>query len=325
MTLKSLLRFIRISASRRNACGAAALFAFGIFCTSIPSFAQDKKDSQQAVTAPHPATTLRDASFHSSSLSREMHYRVLLPANYDASAQRYPTLFLLHGLNGDYLNWSTRTSLAKYARNLNLIIAMPDAGNSWYVNSATDPVDKYEDYIVQDFINEIDTHYRTVRKGSARAVAGLSMGGYGAVKFALKHPSLFAYAGGISAALDASGDLDMTHPEFRDGLRKAFGEAGDPVRAKNDVFALLAYAESKNLPYLYLDCGSDDMFLGVNRTFVARVQQLKIPYEFHELPGGHEWIYWDGAIERFLSMLARHNFTHRAIRARTASGFDSRP
>ena len=62
------------------------------------------------------------------------------------------------------------------------------------------------------------------------------------------------------------------------------------------------------LPYFYLDCGADDMFLGVNHKFVVQLQQLKIPYEFHEMPGGHEWKYWDGAIERFLSVLVRHNF-----------------
>jgi S-formylglutathione hydrolase FrmB len=222
-------------------------------------------------------------------------------------------LFLLHGLYGDYQNWSTLTSLEKYARNLNLIIAMPDAGNSWYVNSANNPVDKYEDYIVQDFIKEIDTHYRTIPQRATRAIAGLSMGGYAAVKFALKYPSLFAYTGGISAALDASADLDETHPEFRDGLRKVFGEAGNAARAQNDVFVLLGTVALKDPPYFYLDCGSDDTFLGVDRQFVARLQLLKIPYEFHELPGGHDWKYWDGAIERFLNMLGRHNFTPRTL------------
>src|ERR1700675_4011503 len=325
MTPKTLLRFFRLSICSRSVRGAATLLLISLFCTVISSFAQDKQDSQRTTTAASPATALRDASFHSPSLNREMHYRVLLPENYEASAQRYPTLFLLHGLYGDYQNWSTRTSLAKYARALNLIIAMPDAGNSWYVNSATDPADKYEDYILQDFINEIDTHYRTIRKGSARAIAALSMGGYAAVKFALKYPSLFAYAGGISAALDASADLDETHPEFRDGLRKAFGEAGNPVRSQNDVFVLLGKAELKDVPYFYLNCGSDDMFLGVNRKFVERLQLLKVPYEFHELQGNHDWYYWDGAIERFLSMLARHHFAHRSIRAGTASELESRP
>jgi S-formylglutathione hydrolase FrmB len=284
-----------------------------LFCVNVPCFAQNTSVASPGPAPRHASGNLRDASFHSASLDREMHYRVLLPENYDSSAERYSTLFLLHGLYGDYQNWSTLTSLEKYARNLNLIIAMPDGGNSWYVNSANNPVDKYEDYIVQDFIKEIDAHYRTRAEKSARAIAGLSMGGYAAVKFALKYPSLFAYAGGISAALDASADLDETHPEFRDGLRKVFGEAGNPARAQNDVFVLLGKAELKDLPYFYLDCGSDDTFLGVDRQFVARLQLLKVPNEFHELPGGHDWKYWDGAIERFLSMLAKHNFTAQAL------------
>ncbi len=325
MTPKTLGRLFRLSICSRSVSDATTLVLISLFCTVIPSFAQDKQDEQRTTTAGHSAATLRDGSFHSPNLNREMRYLVLLPANYDASAQRYPTLFLLHGLYGDYQNWSTLTSLPKYARQLNLIIAMPDAGNSWYVNSATDPADKYEDYFVKDFINEIDTHFRTIRSGSARAIAGLSMGGYAAVKFSLKYPSLFAYAGGISAALDASADLDTTHPAFRDGLRKAFGEAGDPTRSRNDVFALVAHGEFGDLPYFYLDCGSDDMFLDVNRKFVARLQLSRVPYEFHELQGNHEWSYWDGAIERFLNMLAGHNFAHRSIDAGTAPKIELKP
>jgi putative tributyrin esterase len=296
-----------------------------LFCIRVPAFAQQTAAPKPGPTRGHTSATLRDAIFRSANLNREMHYRVLLPTNYDASVERYPTLFLLHGLYGDYKNWSTLTSLANYARNLNLIIAMPDAGNSWYVNSASDPADKYENYIVQDFIKEIDTHYRTMPQRATRAVAGLSMGGYAAVKLALKYPNLFAYAGGISAALDASADLDATRPEFRDGLRKVFGEPGNPVRAQNDVFVLLDKAELKDLPYFYLDCGSDDSFLGVDRKFVGRLQKLKIRYEYYELPGGHDWKYWDSAIERFLGVLGRHEFAHWAMRAGPARELKPRP
>ena len=302
----------------------ALLIAVFLFCVSVPSFAQKTPGDQPAPGKKHTSATLREASFHSASLNREMHYRVLLPVNYDASARRYPTLFLLHGLYGDYKNWSTLTSLAKYARNLNVIIAMPDAGNSWYVDSATNSADKYEAYIVEDFIREIDARYRTKPERSARAIAGLSMGGYGAVKFALKYPDQFSFVGGISAALDAAGDLDETHSEFREGLRKAFGEAGNPARQQNDVFPLLAAADMKALPYFYLDCGADDMFLGVNHRLAARLQQMKIPYEFHEMPGGHEWNYWDGAIQRFLNVVVRQKFAERTRRVGSMSALDSR-
>ena len=309
----------------RSACRALALSVTIILFTSNPCAAQNGPKASPRSAKQHSEVTLKSASFHSASLNREMHYVVLLPVGYDASEQRYPVLFLLHGLYGDDKNWSTRTNLAKYTRNLHLIIAMPDAGNSWYVNSAMNPTEKYEDYIIKDFIEEIDTHYRTIREGYARAITGLSMGGYAAVKFSLKYPNLFAFAGGISAALDAPADLDETHPEFRDNLRKAFGERGNPVRSQNDVFVLLLHADIKALPYFYLDCGSDDSFLDVNRKFALSLRQLKAPYEFHELQGGHTWEYWDTAIDRFLIALAKSNFAHGAMLSVTARAKENRP
>lgn len=256
---------------------------------------------------PAQRVTVRDGSFHSESLGRDMRYRVILPAGYENSSERYPTLFLLHGLYGDFENWSTRTDLVRYAGSLRLIIAMPDAGDSWYANSATVPEDKFEDYVIKDFVGEIDSHFRTIRERYARAIAGLSMGGYGAVKFALKYPQLFAIAGGISAALNAPGDLDAKAADFRANLQKVFGPHGSPTREQNDVFTLLAHAERDKLPYIYLDCGSsDDLFLAPNREFAAHLQEQKIPYEFHEMPGAHTWDFWNAAILRFLETLSTH-------------------
>src|ERR1700741_2035800 len=156
MTRSSRRSLLRFRMAPQSFCLSVTLFTAILFSICGPAFAQNKSSLPLKANKAHAAAILRDATFHSTSLNRDMHYRILLPANYDASAQRYPTLFLLHGLNGDDQNWSTRTSLLNYARDLNLIIAMPDAGNSWYVNSATDPEDRYEDYIVKDFIAEID-------------------------------------------------------------------------------------------------------------------------------------------------------------------------
>jgi len=310
---------------KRHTLLSSVLVVFALlFCSRAPSFAQNKPHLSSKPANPH-SPSLHNSSFHSASLNREMHYCILLPAGYGSSERRFPTLFLLHGLYGNDRDWSTRTNLVKYASDLNLIIAMPDAENSWYVNSATNPADKFEDYIVKDFIAEIDTHYRTIREGYARAIAGLSMGGYAAVKLATKYPGLVSYAGGISAALDASADLDERNAEFRDGLRKVFGEPGNPVRSQNDVFVLLSHGDTKGLPYFYLDCGTDDMFLGVNRKLAARLQELRIPYEFHEMPGGHTWMYWDVAVERFLFMLSNSSFAHGALHSSRPTPNASRP
>jgi putative tributyrin esterase len=294
-----------------------ALVAVVTFPSPHAVYAQRKPAATHTSSSPAQHVTVRDGSFHSESLAREMRYRVILPAGYETSSERYPTLFLLHGLYGDFENWSTRTNLIRYAERFRLIISMPDAGDSWYANSATVPADKFENYIIKDFIGEIDSRFRTIRERRARAIAGLSMGGYGAVKFALQYPQLFTMAGGISAALNAPGDLDDQAADFRLNLQKAFGPHGNPTREQNDVFARLALAEPAELPYIYLDCGtSDALFLFSNREFVARLQERKVPYEFHEMPGAHTWGFWDAAILRFLNTLSKHSFAAKSSHSR---------
>ena len=113
-----------------------------------------------ALGEPHPQpfappVTVRDVSFQSTSLARAMKYRIILPADYSTSARRYPVLYLLHGLTGSYLDWESRTHLVEYVQPLPLIVVMPDAGDSWYTNSAGVPQDKFEDYVVKDLIEEI--------------------------------------------------------------------------------------------------------------------------------------------------------------------------
>jgi putative tributyrin esterase len=222
-----------------------------------------------------------------------MKYRILLPCLYQAGSGRFPVLYLLHGLHGDYLNWDTRTDLEHYAQKYELIVVMPDAGDSWYTNSATIPSDKFEDYIAKDLVAEIDGKFRTLRDRHLRAIAGLSMGGYGALKIALRYPGDFAFAGSLSGALNAPQDLEDKRPEFRDQLLKVFGPPGEAVRARNNVFSLLQEASAKDLPYFYLACGSGDDFLQINRDFAAQLSSRRAPYEYHETAGGHAWDYWD--------------------------------
>ncbi len=263
------------------------------------------KPQPGAISAPQ--VIVRDASFHSIALGREMKYRVILPAEYESKARRYPVLYLLHGLTGSYSDWESRTRLALYAQPLGLIIVMPDAGNSWYTDSASIPADKFETYIAEDLIKEVELKYRAISTRHGRAIAGLSMGGYGALKIALKHPALFAFAGSFSGALEAPNlAAHMTNPKFRDELLAIYGPPGSTARTENDVFTILANAQVTGLPYLYLDCGTDDPLLKSNRDFLDKLNRQKAPYEYHELPGAHTWQYWDHEVQLLLSSLARH-------------------
>ena len=166
------------------------------------------------------------------------------------------------------------------------------------------PRDKFEDYIAKDLISEIDAKYRTIPERRARAIAGLSMGGYGAVKLSLQHPELFAFAASLSGALNAAQNLDQLRPEFRAKLLEVFGDARNQTRKSNDIFLLLKTVPTD--PYFYLACGTEDFFLDTNRALAAQLSSQKMPYEYHETPGGHTWEYWDSGLPAMLQAVARH-------------------
>src|SRR4051812_40437628 len=171
--------------------------------TMDSSIATAKKKSVSQPKPPAlPTVTVEDRTFASRALGRKVKYRVVLPASYGSTAHRYPVLFLLHGVFGGFENWETLTDVTRYAGAAEIIIVTPDAANSWYVNSATNPSLRYEDFVVQDLIPDVDETFRTLRSSHRRAIAGLSMGGYGALKLAINYPGTFDFAGSISGAFN---------------------------------------------------------------------------------------------------------------------------
>jgi S-formylglutathione hydrolase FrmB len=244
-----------------------------------------------------------DSAFRSLALARDMSYTILLPAGYDGSHQRFPVLYLLHGWNGDHTNWCTLTNLARYAQAYPFIIVTPDGQNSWYVNSATIPADRFYDYIASDLISAIDAQYRTLALPQHRAIAGLSMGGYGALLLALRQPQMFAAAASISGALDGPTGVENVLPDVRESTGRAYGAAMSATRSENDIFALVR-TSSTPLPYMFLQCGIQDVLLPSNRRFAAELSSAGIPYEYHELPGDHTWDFWDSALPPLLQVIA---------------------
>ena len=227
---------------------------------------------------------------------------IALPHGYASQDRRYPALYLLHGWNGDYKNWITLTNLIAYSERYPMMIVMPDAENSWYVNSAADR--NFADYIIEDLISEIDSRYRTITAPHRRAIAGLSMGGYGAMRFALKHPNVFAVAGSISGAFSGPSGIEQVMPEVSESVDIAFGPGNSSLRNDNDLAQLLKKAEPSALPYLFLTCGSQDPLLSCNRSFVSALSSMQLPYEYHESPGAHTWEFWDSSLPRLLEAVA---------------------
>jgi putative tributyrin esterase len=251
---------------------------------------------------------LREESFQSQALGRSMKYRVLVPQDYDAADRRYPVLYLLHGLTGDYKDWTTRTNLAEYTRTMALIVVMPDGENQWYTNAAEGNA-RFEDYITTDLPADVVQKYRTVNSRYGRAIAGLSMGGYGALKIALRRPAQFAVTGSFSAAFAVTreGELEKAIGGGVEAERmgKIFGPSGSDTRKQNDVFALAAAMKPAASPYVYIDCGTADGLIASNREVVAALQKAGVAYEYHEIAGGHSWDYWDRRVREFLPILMK--------------------
>src|SRR5947209_2541408 len=157
-----------------------------------------------ALTVQAQKSSVETVQFQSKLVNATLPYNVVLPPDYrTSSTTRYPVLYLLHGLTGHYSDWLTKTNVADYAAQYRMVVVMPEGKDGWYADSATVPNDKYESYILKELLPDVEKRYRTIETRFGRGVAGLSMGGYGALKFGLKSPGTFAFAGSLSGALAA--------------------------------------------------------------------------------------------------------------------------
>jgi S-formylglutathione hydrolase FrmB len=218
---------------------------------------------------------------------------VILPDAYRSGDRRFPTLYLLHGWAGNDTDWASKTDIGALADAYGLIVVMPDGGyDKWYVDSPVHPGDRYETYVGEEVVRFVDGRFRTVAQRKARAISGLSMGGFGALHIALGHPATFGAAGSISGGVDPR--------PFADKWNIA-GAFGDPVTNSGywNAQAIVNNAErfiGADIA-LAIDCGVDDFFMPVNRALHQRLLELKVAHDYTERPGGHGWDYWANAVK----------------------------
>ena len=270
--------------------------------------------AQQAQLKSALPANVENYKLNSKLMAREMPYRVVLPIDYKSANDKtaYPVIYLLHGLTGHFSNWTDSSKLVEHAAKYNYILVTPEGNNGWYTDSATVPNDRYESYIVQELIPEIDKKFRTQADRNHRAVAGLSMGGYGSVKFGLKNPEMFALVGSFSGALGAASFTDKilgnSWKVLTDSIMSVYGAEDSPTRKQNDVYKLIREMpadKTKTLPFIYLDCGTEDFLINSNRDFVSLLFEKKIKHEFRQLPGAHDWKFWDAQVQEFLELSER--------------------
>ena len=171
---------------------------------------------------------------------------------------------------------------------------MPAADDSYYTNSVDRPQDRYEDYIVSDLISDVENRLPAATGRTSRAIIGVSMGGFGAVKLALKHPDLFGFAAGLSPAIDVpSRPFSIKRIGQWRHHASIFGPWGSQSRRNNDPFVLVRSADPVTTPYLFLTCGDQEGLLPANRSFAALLMQRHFRYEYRTVPGGHNWAQWN--------------------------------
>jgi S-formylglutathione hydrolase FrmB len=213
---------------------------------------------------------------------------------------------LLHGSGADFREWSNRSDAMPFAERI--ILVMPQGDSSYYVNAVDRPADRYEDYIVQDLISDVENRFPIGRGRPNRAIVGVSMGGFGAIKIALSHPDLFVFAGALSPATDVPRrPFSIRRVQQYRNLRAIFGPWGGSARQSSDPLLLARSVDPARAPYLFLTCGEGESLLPPNREFAAVLTEQHLPFEFRVLPGGHDWNQWNkqlpGLFARLLSTL----------------------
>lgn len=303
--------------------------------------------------APPPATSGRvvTVSFWSQALGTRKQYLAWLPPSYDQDpTRRYPVAFYLHGMFGRETDWVRQGHIDRTLDSLvaagmpELIVVMPDGDDGWYTtwnflgNNATcrrarpartEPAETYcvpwphyDDYIARDLVAHIDGTYRTLPNRLHRGIAGLSMGGYGAVSLALTYPDVFSAAASHSGALVpglAGGVAGVATGRFdTDALREAYGaplwpylaltfgrdSAGWLARDPLYTAARLLSLNRALMPQLFVTCGTEDFLLEQNRAFVAGARRMGITLAYEESAGGHTWEYWRRQAARSATWLA---------------------
>jgi putative tributyrin esterase len=243
-----------------------------------------------------------EVHWRSDVLQKQTTMQVLLPR---VGRPPFPVFYLLHGLSDDSTVWLRNTRLEWYVRELPLMIVLPDGYRSFY----TDHEEGYAfaKHLGRELVDFVDGNFQTQASRDGRAIGGLSMGGYGAMRVGLGFPDRFCSVNSHSGAVGRS-DADFSpeavlagkhkdkSKEFLAELRRIFGEK--PLGSKHDLVELAKKAHAAGqLPRLYLDCGREDYLLEDSRECHRALKAEGIPHEYHEHAGAHDWDYWDRHVQ----------------------------
>lgn len=226
----------------------------------------------------------------SESLGKQVRVNVVIPGDRRKNPGVIPVIWLLHGLTDDESMWARRTSVERYADDRGFAVVMPDGDRSWYLNQ---PAGRYEDFIANELPALMRGYFPYLSdKREDNLIAGLSMGGYGALHTALKHPDRYG------AVACFSGAFDVTEPAWAQRLCSEGVIAGDPAGTDADVFALAEKSADQTDKFaVCLSCGVADALLPASRSMRDTLTAAGYSVAYFEGSGAHEWDFWDRSIK----------------------------
>ena len=225
-----------------------------------------------------------NVTFFSESLQKQSAMSIILPE--PKLKPPYPVLIQLHGLSDDHSAWMRWSSIERHCDSEPFVVVMPDGGRGWYTDAVDGPA--YESHIIKDTLGFVERYFPVKKTREGRSIGGLSMGGYGAMKLALKYPKIF---GSVAAHSSAFGRGREEVKGDQREVERVFGR--NPRGGENDVFALAEKISKKDMPAIRFDCGKKDFLIESNRAFHRHLAKLGIKHVYREYPGAHEWKYWD--------------------------------
>ena len=243
-------------------------------------------------------------------LARETVYGAILPGNYENAAADFPVLYLLHGLFGRFDNWLTNTEIVEYAKDFPGVIVCADGGDNWYADAPHLKNHFYESYFFDELFPAVERNFKVGKTTGTRAIAGLSMGGYGTFKFAFRRPEMFCFAASMSGAFHAAEVCDDAKQEIWREIHPSINNvfSDENVRAENNLFQIIENfppEKISELPFFYFDCGRKDAFLTVNQRLDKIFRARGIAHIFRQFSGGHDWDYWNKNLPLILKLAAK--------------------
>lgn len=248
-----------------------------------------------AFIALHAKAAIVDTvNIYSNAMHKNIKCVIIKPDSYNKEGATYPVVYLLHGHSGNYASWVEKAPIIKnYSDQFQIIIVCPDGGyNSWYLDSPVDPAVRFETYVSKEVPAYIDSNYRTIKDRKARAISGLSMGGHGGLFLGFRHADIFGACGSMSGGVDL-----RPFPKNWQLSEKLGDSKKDSLNWKKySVITVIEDKPSDSLAIIF-DCGTEDFFHEVNKALHEKMLRLKIPHDYIERPGQHDWNYWPNAVE----------------------------